>query len=129
MCWDTVASLYTVFEYVWQFIAKDSEGNTVATHNWSLVLQYELAIRKKAYADVHERIGQDTMPTQQAVGDYDYVGGDSPFMDAASVGGFSVTLPGSGSLFLVTWGSSVTLGFLTFLRNCYRPSCVGISLR
>ena len=45
---------YLFGEYVWQFIAKDSEGNTVATPNWSLVLQYELAIRKKAYAEVQQ---------------------------------------------------------------------------
>jgi hypothetical protein len=40
---------YLLGEFVWEMVAKDPEGHTVAVPNWPLVLSYERAIRKKAY--------------------------------------------------------------------------------
>ena len=40
---------YLLGENCWMLIARDSEGHTIASPNWKLVLRYEMAIRKKAY--------------------------------------------------------------------------------
>ena len=40
---------YLLGEFVWEMVAKDPEGHTIAVPNWALVLSYERAIRKKAY--------------------------------------------------------------------------------
>ena len=46
---------YLLGDHVWSFIAKDEQGCTVATPNWPLVIQYEMAIRKRAYREMAER--------------------------------------------------------------------------
>ena len=45
---------YLLGEHVWQMVARDNDGNTIATPHWNLVLQYEQAIRKKAYSEMQE---------------------------------------------------------------------------
>ena len=45
---------YLLGEHVWQMIAKDNDGNTVVTPHWGLIIQYEQAIRKKAFRDTQE---------------------------------------------------------------------------
>ena len=39
---------YLLGEYVYMLAAKDSDGNTISTPPWSLVIAYELAVRRKA---------------------------------------------------------------------------------
>ena len=50
---NTYAS-YLLGEHVWMLIAKDEEGHTIASPHWKLVIQYEYAIRKRAYAWMNE---------------------------------------------------------------------------
>ena len=45
---------YLLGEYVHGLVAKDSEGNTVASPPWSLVLSYEHAVRKHAMKLVNQ---------------------------------------------------------------------------
>lgn len=45
---------YLLGEHVWQMVARDNDGNSVATPHWGLVIQYELAIRKRAYVNMQE---------------------------------------------------------------------------
>ena len=45
---------YLLGEHVYQFIAKDEQGLTVASPCWGLVLSYEFAIRKRAYRRMAE---------------------------------------------------------------------------
>ena len=52
---------YLLGEHVWEMVAKDSSGMTVAAPGWTLVVSYELAIRKKAYRLMAE--GQGKFPT------------------------------------------------------------------
>ena len=46
---------YLLGDHVWSFVAKDEQGLTVASPNWSLIIQYELAIRKRTYREMQER--------------------------------------------------------------------------
>ena len=46
---------YLLGDHVWSFVAKDEAGLTVASPNWPLIIQYEMAIRKRAYREVAER--------------------------------------------------------------------------
>lgn len=39
---------YLLGEYVYMLAAKDADGNTIATPPWTLVLSYELAVRRRA---------------------------------------------------------------------------------
>ena len=48
---------YLLGEWCWELVAKDTEGNVVATPSWKLLLAYELALRKRAYKLVAD--GQD----------------------------------------------------------------------
>lgn len=45
---------YLLGEHVWQLLAKDADGNPIASPAWGLVLKYEFAIRKKAYRSMQE---------------------------------------------------------------------------
>lgn len=40
---------YLLGEHVWEMVARDANGLTVAAPNWPLLIAYELSIRKKAY--------------------------------------------------------------------------------
>ena len=40
---------YLLGEFVWGLVAKDPEGRTISAPSWSLVLSYDMAVRKKAY--------------------------------------------------------------------------------
>ena len=46
---------YLLGDHVWSFVAKDEQGLTVASPNWALIVQYEFAIRKRAYREMQER--------------------------------------------------------------------------
>jgi hypothetical protein len=54
---------YLLGEHCWMLIARDSEGHTIASPNWKLVLRYEMAIRKKAY----NLMNDDGIPFIQAM--------------------------------------------------------------
>ena len=45
---------YLLGEHCWGLIAKDNDGNTIATPHWGLVVKYEYAIRKKAYREMND---------------------------------------------------------------------------
>lgn len=45
---------YLLGEYVYGLVAKDPDGNTIASPPWSLVLTYEAAIRKQAVKEVNQ---------------------------------------------------------------------------
>jgi hypothetical protein len=45
---------YLLGEHVYQFVARDENGMTVASPNWGLVLAYEFAIRKRTYRRMME---------------------------------------------------------------------------
>ena len=45
---------YLLGEHCWGLIAKENEGNTIATPHWGLVIKYEYAIRKKAYREMND---------------------------------------------------------------------------
>ena len=44
--------MYLLGDWVWGMVARDGDGNTVATPSWKQVLAYELAIRKEAFRRV-----------------------------------------------------------------------------
>eukprot|EP00438_Fugacium_kawagutii_P016064 Skav228712 [mRNA] locus=scaffold928:8883:10151:- [translate_table: standard] len=45
---------YLLGEWVYGLVARDTEGNTVASPPWSLVLSYEAAVRKQAVKQVNQ---------------------------------------------------------------------------
>ena len=54
---------YLLGEWVNGLVAKDGEGNTLATPHWTAVLDYELAMRK----DACRRIQSSSMPMLKAL--------------------------------------------------------------
>ena len=57
---------YVLGDYVWGLHAKDSQGNTIASPPWSLVLSYELAIRREAAKLVNQEGKTLTASLKQA---------------------------------------------------------------